>query len=507
MKNSSVSKTTEPMTRVSIDRRRVLLGGAAAAAVLGLSRWPRSARAQNAAGAVVPLAQRLAAYASALTYADIDTATLETLRIHLVDTFGCALGALGEAPVVMAHKVAESSGGGRATLIGSNRRTTAELAAFANGAAIRFLDLNDDYAGKETGHPSDLISGCLAVAQTEARSISDFIVSVILVYEIECRLFDAMGLTPLGWDHPTYSVISSALGAGKLMRLSVDQLTQAVNIALVDNIAMNQTRTGVISLWKGLADADATRKGIFAAVLARAGVTGPSPIFEGRAGFEKQVVGSSMNIDTAMFGGNGQRFRINDCGIKPFPAQGMTISAAIAAMKISQHIANKDAIASVSIATSEMAFRTAAAEPSKWAPATRGTADHSLPYVVARALLDGEITDKSYSDMKLADPTIKALLAKTKAVVDPALSAMFPVKQANRVTVVLTTGETLTEQVDDFAGSPTNPLSRADVEAKFWRTVGPDVSRIRGKRLIQRIWTLDTTSSVDELMATAANGT
>jgi 2-methylcitrate dehydratase len=185
----------------------------------------------------------------------------------------------------------------------------------------------------------------------------------------------------------------------------------------------------------------------------------------------------------------------------------MTISAAIAAMKISQHIANKDAIASVSIATSEMAFRTAAAEPSKWAPATRGTADHSLPYVVARALLDGEITDKSYSDMKLADPTIKALLAKTKAVVDPALSAMFPVKQANRVTVVLTTGETLTEQVDDFAGSPTNPLSRADVEAKFWRTVGPDVSRIRGKRLIQRIWTLDTTSSVDELMATAANGT
>jgi len=460
--------------------------------------------AQDSVGTPAPLARRLAEYAQALTYADIDSATLERLRIHLVDTFGCALGALDAPPVAMVRKVAESGHGGRATLIGSNQQTSAELAAFVNAAAIRFLDLNDGYAGKEPGHPSDLIAACLAVAQTEGCSIRDFIVSVVLVYEIECRLFDAVALTPRGWDHPTYSVVAAALGAGKLMQLSVDQLTEAVNIALVNNMAMNQTRVGVISLWKALANPDAARKGIFAATLARAGITGPAPIFEGRAGFEKLVAGGPMNIDTTVFGGRGRRFRINECGIKPFPAQGLTISAAIAAIVISTRVPNKDTIASISIATNEMSLRTAAGEPEKWAPTTRGTADHSLPYVVVRALLDGEITDSSYSDTKLAEPQVKALLGKTKVAEDPVLTAAFPKNISSRVTVMLRSGETIAEQVDDVLGSPTHPLSRLDVEAKFWRTVGPGISRGQGGRLIQLIWTLETAPSVDALMAAAA---
>ncbi|QCB43269.1 MmgE/PrpD family protein [Sphingomonas sp. PAMC26645] len=483
----------------SIDRRRLLTAGVFGAAGLATLHWPVAAMATTA----LPLADRLARYAEELSYADLDADTLEAVRIHLVDTFGCALGALDEPVVKAAFAVASAQTGGTATLIGSARRTSAELAAFANGAAIRFSDLNDGYAGKEIGHPSDLISACLAVAQVERRSIRDFIVSVVLAYEIECRLFDGAAISPRGWDHPTYTPVAAALAAGKLMRLPVAQLTQSVNLALISNVAMNQTRVQVISAWKGLADAGATRNGIFAATLARAGITGPSPIFEGDAGFEKMVAGTPMQVDTATFGRRGVRFRLLDCLIKPFPSQGHTLTAVAAAIELSREIPDKTLIRTVSVETSKPGYLITGKERDKWAPTTRETADHSMPYVVARALLDGEISSASYSLEKLSTPDVMALMAKISVVEDPAMTAKLPKQLANRVTVTLASGKTLTREIDDLPGSPQRPLTRADAEAKFWRAAGPAISRPQGARLLARLWTLETAPDVDSVMAAA----
>lgn len=495
------------MFSILTDRRRWMAGAASLGAALAFTGHGHAQQAAKPApgGELPPLAGRLADYVDGLSYADIDAGTLEAVKLRLVDTFGCALAALDEPVIAGCFRIAQAAGGGTSTLIGTRHRTSAEMAAFANGAALRYYDLNDGYAAKEVGHPSDFVSVCLAVAQSERRSIRDFIVSVVAAYEIECRLFDAVSLNARGWDNTTYGVVTAALAAGKLMGLPVDRLTQAVNIALVDHIAMNQTRVQVLSNWKGLADASAARNGVFAAILAREGITGPSPIFEGRFGLNNLVAGEEIKINTTSFGGKGRPFRINDVLVKPYPAQGHTLTAVEAAIRLSGKIRDHGAIEKVTVATTQFGYKQTATGPDVWAPATKETADHSMPYIVARALLDGTITNASYAPERLATPDVRALMSRIEIAEDPALTALYPRQIPNRVSVTLRSGEVLTEQIDDLPGSPRRPLTREDIEAKFWRNVGPRTSAAEGKALIRQIWSLEQITGVDELLEAVAS--
>src|SRR5262249_2715678 len=227
-----------------------------------------------------PLADRLAAYAHGLRYEDLDGATIERVKTHVIDTIGCGVGALDEKPVRICREVALSVTG-PASVIGTNRRTTADLAAFANGAAFRYLDFNDTYVGRFAVHPSDDIAPCLAVAEAERASIRELITAIVIAYEVNCRLADAFDISARGWDPPVFGLPAVGVAAGRLMKLDQEQLTQAVNLAINDHIPMGQTRVGALSDWKGLAAAEAGRNAVFAARLARAGLTGPAPIFEG----------------------------------------------------------------------------------------------------------------------------------------------------------------------------------------------------------------------------------
>jgi len=238
---------------MKIDRRNVLRLATGAALVAGV---PRTVAAETAR----PLAERLASYADNLRYEDLDAATVERVKAHLIDTLGCGIAALDEPVVRICRDVALASGAGNATVIGAKKRSSAELASFANGAAFRYYDLNDNYAtaGFGTVHPSDHISACLAVAEVERASTHDLIPAIVLAYEINCRLLDASDAATRGWDLPLFSLPAVALAAGKLMKLTPAQLAQAVNLALNDHIPMGQTRTQVNSDWKGLADAATT---------------------------------------------------------------------------------------------------------------------------------------------------------------------------------------------------------------------------------------------------------
>ena len=264
-------------------RRRFLYLGAGAAAVPIVSRI---ARAEN--HPIQPLsepreqllAERLAAYAHDLRYEDLDAATIERVKTLVIDTIGCGVGAWDERPVRICREVALSVAG-PATIIGTNRRTAIDLAAFANGAAFRYLDFNDTYVGRFAVHPSDNIAACLAVAEAERASAKELIAAIVVAYEVNCRLVDALDISTRGWDPPVLGFPAVALAAGRLMKLSPDQLTHAVNLAINDHIPMAQTRVGALSDWKGLAAAEAGRNAVFAARLARAGLTGPAPIFEG----------------------------------------------------------------------------------------------------------------------------------------------------------------------------------------------------------------------------------
>ena len=483
-----------------ISRRDVIAGMAALELYALVSPNPAMAEtASNPASSVRPLAERLAAYADKLRYADLDEIAIEAAKTHLIDTLGCGIAAFDERPVRVCREIALAAGGSVATVIGTNRRTTAELATFANSAASRYYDLNDVYVGRATGHPSDGIAACIAVAEAEKATTQELINAIVLMYEVNCRLLDVLDFATRGWDSPVAMLPAVALAAGKLMKLTPEALTHAVSLALNDHIPMNQTRVQTLSDWKGIAAPEAARNAVFATVLARGGISAPAPIFEGRNGFFRLVSGPAT-VDTDGFGQPGVPFRINVCGMKAYPAQVYTQTAVVAGAAVAKEAGDIDRIAAVEIATTNHGYRTAGSEPEKWAPDTRDTADHSLPYITARAMFDGDLTNESYAPDKLRDPRMLAFMKKITVKEDPALTARLGKAVPTRVTAIMDDGRRISREVDDVPGFASKPMTRSDAERKFRSNVGrrwPE-ERIAGN--LQALWTVERSNDLAALL-------
>jgi 2-methylcitrate dehydratase len=484
--------------------RRQLLHLAAGAAALPLSL--RIAKAEDRKSprpeSQRSVAERLAAYATDLRYEDLDDATIESVKVHLIDAIGCGLAAFDEKPVRICRNVTLANGSsGGATVIGTTRQATPDLAAFANGAAFRYLDLNDAYVGRITGHPSDDIAACLAVAEAERASAAELITAIVLAYEINCRLIDAfdVSMSARGWDVPMLSLPAVAIAAGKLMKLPSDKLAQAVSLALNDHISMGQTRAQELSDWKGIADAEASRNAIFGATLARAGLTGPAPIFEGRWGFFNLVTGPA-EVDTSRFGGRGVPFLIHQCGLKSYAAHITAQTTVPAAVALAKDIGNLDRIAAIEIGTTRRGKQIAGSDADKWAPETKETADHSLPYIAARAMLDGDIDSNSYTPDKLHDPRVLALMHKIEVREDPDFATLTVSVPPTRLTATLDNGQKVVRLVDSMPGFPGHPVSRADVERKFRSNVGRRWPQQQTDAVLQSLWTFDQTHDLSALL-------
>ena len=483
--------------------RRSIVAGIAALGVYGFARNARAAETR-------PLAERLAAYAAALRYEDLDAAAIERVKSHVIDTLGCGIAAFDERPVRVCRDIAQSVQGA-ATIIGTTRKTSPDLAAFANGAAGRYYDLNDIYVGRMTSHPSDHIAPCIAVAESERGRGHDLITAIALAYEIDCRLVDALDISSRGWDSPVFSLPAVALAAGKLMKLDAAKLTEAVNLAINDHISMGQTRRQVLSDWKGLADGEASRNAVFAAMLARGGLTGPTPIFEGTLGLFKQVSGEA-SIDVAKFGGHGNPFRINQCGMKAYPAVVFTQTAIVAATAIADEVtkgapdkaAALERIASIEIATSKRGLVQTGTDREKWAPVTRDTADHSMPYITARAMFDGDITNDSYAPAKLKEPRILAFMQKITVAEDPVLTARTGGAVPTRITAILADGQRVSREVNDIPGFAGKPMQRPDIDRKFRGNIGKRWPREKTDAVLQSLWVLENTQDIGALLATLA---
>jgi 2-methylcitrate dehydratase len=473
-------------------RRRFLHLAASAAALPALSG---AARAQP----VRPLAERLADYADRLRFEDIDQETIERVKAHVIDTIGCGIAAFDEGPVRICRDIALAPADGSATVIGTTRRSTPELASFANGVAFRYYDLNDAYVGGLSGHPSDNIAPCLAVAEAERASAADLITAIVLVYEVTCRLIDACDVMSRGWDAPVFSLPAVALAAGKLMKLPPEKLAQAVNLALNDHISMGQTRVQGLSDWKGLADAEAGRNAIFATTLARAGITGPTPVFEGRRGFF-QLVSGPAEVDVGAFGGRGSPFRIHRCGLKSYPAVIYSQAAIVAGIDLAKEVGSLDRITALEIATTRRGLQQTGTDREKWAPENRATADHSLPYITARAMFDGNITNESYAAEKLRDPRILAFMSKITVVEDPAFAKPPGNAPSTRITATIDDGRKIARQVDNMPSFPGQPMSRADVERKFRGSIGKTWPAERTAAVLKALWTLERAPDVSALL-------
>ena len=444
------------------------------------------------------LAYQLADYACALRFEDLSNKVVHEVKRRVIDSLGVALGAWKEEPCAIARKVAlDFSAKHGSTIIGTTHKASPDWAAFANGCAIRYFDYNDTYLSKEPAHPSDNISAALAAAESVGANGRELITAIALAYEVQCRLCDAASIRARGWDHVTYGAFSTALASARLMKLDPAKTRHAVNIAGVAGAAMRQARAGELSHWKGVAFANAARHGVYSALLARAGMTGPAPIFEGQMGFEKQL-GVSL-------GDVGEKFKgapemILKTSIKFWPAEYHSQSAIEAALFLRSQIGDLSQIKRVVIESHDAAVDIIGSEPEKWKPKTRETADHSLPYITAIALIDGEITDRQFEPRRFKDPEVWKFLENVRVERNAELSAMYPDAVANIVHVDLADSRRVTRRVDYPLGHAKNPLKDSEVEGKFNALVEPILGQERGKKIIEIIWKLDEAESVDELL-------
>jgi len=452
------------------------------------------------------LAHQLAKYSCALRFEDLSRDVVHEVKRRVIDSLGCALGAWNEEPCVIARKVASEFSAKRgSTIIGTNHKAPPDWTAFANGCAIRYFDYNDTYLSKEPAHPSDNISAALATAEGVGTTGAELITAIALAYEVQCRFCDAASIRARGWDHVTYGTFSTALACAHLMKLDAEKTRHAVNIAGVAGAAMRQARVGELSHWKGVAFATAARHGVYSALLARAGMTGPGPIFEGQMGFEKQL-GVSLGNLAEKFAvpfaktGDSPASMILRTSIKFWPAEYHSQSAIEAALLLRKEIVDPAQVRALTIESHDASVDIIGSEPEKWRPTTRETADHSLPYITAIALIDGEVTNKQFEPERFTDPKIWKFLENVKVQRNAELSALYPGAVANIVHVDLADGRRLTRRVDYPLGHARNPLKDSEVEGKFFALVVPAIGEKRAKRIVDLAWKLDEATNVDELM-------
>jgi 2-methylcitrate dehydratase len=453
------------------------------------------------------LAHQLAEFGCSLNFEDLSNDVVHEVKRRVIDSIGCALGAWHEEPCVISRTVASDfSAKHGATIIGTDHQAPPDWAAFATGCCIRYFDYNDTYLSKEPAHPSDNFSAVFAIGESVGATGKEIITAAAIAYEVQCRLCDAASIRARGWDHPTYGAFSTALACAKLMKLDPERTRHAINIAGVHCAAFRQARVGELSHWKGVAFANAARLGVYAALLARAGMTGPAPIFEGAMGFEKELGVSLGNVAEVFdkkreaMPGKGPASMILKTSVKYWPAEYHSQSAIEAALFLRKEIGDVSQVDSMLIESHDASVDIIGSEPEKWKPETRETADHSLPYITAIALIDGAVTDKQFEPARFMDPAIWKFLEKVKVERNAELTSLYAEAVANIVHAKLKDGRTLTKRVDYPLGNARNPVSDEQLVGKFDALVVPKIGDAAAKRIVDLGWNLDQAANVNELM-------
>ena len=448
------------------------------------------------------LAMKIASYIDQLEYELIDEKTREEIKKRILDSIGVAIAAYNAPPVKAARSIARraapASGSSGSYIWGDGVKTIPSYAALANGIAVRYLDFNDTYLSKEAMHPSDMIPALIAVGEDYGLNGKDLIMGIAVAYEIAARLGDAFSVRSIGVDHVTYIAIGTAAGISKLLDLPIEKTYNAINLAVNESVSLRQTRAGTLSMWKGSTAAFSSMKGLVLSLLASEGVTGPSPVFEGEFGFFNVISKTSFDIEN--FGGvKNEEFRVLRTSIKNWPVEYHAMSAVEAALKLREKIKSLSEIELIEIETFTVSYKIIVKDPDKWDPKTRETADHSLPYIVARALIDGYIWIDSFSDEKVLADDVRSIMGKMKVMINSQFDEIYPEGIPNRIRIYVREGEMYEETVTYPKGHFRNPMKREDVEQKFYRCVGDAIDENDAKEITRIIWNLETLDSISKL--------
>ena len=447
------------------------------------------------------ISAQIARWASELRFEALPTEIVHEAKRYLLDSIGCALGGYRQHDVQIALKVLEETGNdGPATVIGSGRRMDVLSASLLNALMVRVMDYNDIYWKQDPSHPSDILPAALACGERMGRDGRELIVGIVLGHEFEMRLCEAAfpGIRERGWHHATLTAFVSPIVAGRLLGLTAERIQHAIGISGSRMATLGAVTAGKLTMMKNAVDPLATQSGVLAALLAEGGYTGPEHVIEGKEGLT-HCMGPDWKLEV-LTEGLGESYRIKQCGMKAYPTEALThapISCTLDLVK--RHDLGAEQVAEVHIRTLARAADILA-DPSKYDPRSKETADHSLPYVIAAAIAERQVTPLQFTARKIMDPLIRAQLHKVKVVADPEIDRAFPALQRVVVTITTTDGRRLTQQIDYPKGDPRNPLSDGEIEEKFDALAETVVDAKRRERIKSAVWGAETLGTIGELM-------
>ena len=445
---------------------------------------------------------RITSYAMELSYEDLSQEVVARAKHLIIDTVGCALGAAPSPPAAIALSMAsEVSSPTPATVMVGGQKSSPDVAAFANGVLIRYLDYNDTYMSRGVCHPSDMLAPVLACVEAAHGGGKDVVLGTVLGYEIMCRLMDSGAMQPEGgWDQSTYCIIGAAAVAAKLLGLDRDQMGHAISLAASSHLTLGQIRSGQLAYWKGCAAANASRNAVFCAMLAAKGMTGPNSVFEGPKGLMKAT---GISFQLPPFGGAARPFSVMTSRIKSYPAAYFAQSAIEAVLELRPMATTIDDIAEMRLQTSPWGHHFMGSDQSRWKPDTRESADHSLPFVMAVALMEGGLELRHYEQEYFRKPQVLALMERIVVSVGEESRQAWPKETLSIVEMVTKSGEVHSSKVAYHLGHFQRPMSDADQERKF-RPMAQDYARLPKEQvdgLLERLRELERVQEIGEVLA------
>jgi 2-methylcitrate dehydratase len=362
------------------------------------------------------------------------------------------------------------------------------------------MDYNDIYWKQDPSHPSDIIPAAMACGERAGKAGRDLILGIVLGHEFEKRRCEAAfpGIRERGWHHATFTAFVSPIVAARMLDLDCEQMQHAIGISGSRMATLGAVTAGKLTMMKNTVDPMATQSGVLAALLAERGYSGPEHVIDGKEGLA-QCMGPEWELEI-LEEGLGDGFRITQCGMKAFPTEALThapISCTLDLIK--ENDLAPDDIEQVHIRSLARAADILA-DPTKYDPRTKETADHSLPYVIAAAVAERQVTPLQFTNEKIMDPTIRAQLHKVKVVADPEIEALFPELQRVIVTIRTTDGREFSKQIDYPKGDPRNPLTDEEIEEKFEALAAPIMPAEEQQELKEAVWNLENVESITELM-------
>lgn len=449
----------------------------------------------------------LADYAVELSFDALPADAVAAANRLVLDSLGCCLGAFSSPPSKHLRSIygtVEDGSGNLATVFGSGRRTRTEYAGLINSTMVRYLDFNDAYISEGRAcHPSDHIPALISIAESERRTGAELVEAIVLAYEIEGLGLDTGVTWKHGYDYVTWGAYSSVAAVGKLMGLTRHQLINALGIAGSANLTLGVARRGEVSMWKGVAHPYVTHNAIQACQMARAGLIGPEAVFEGPDGFWSVAAGNDLTIDE--LGGVGDAgYRITKANIKPYPC-GYYMMPMISGVQelVETHDIDVEDVVGIRIETFANAVDVLAGEE-KWSKdLTRESADHSIPYTTAIAVLYGTVSPTHYSEEYRTDETVHRLMDLVSVEESEDLNE-FATKHPNSTPSVIhieTNDDTFRTRVDYAPGHAKNPLTDAELERKLMDMADPWLSSSQIERLIESCYSLPTQPDVDAIVA------